>query len=211
MEKESIVIGFAGGIGGGKSTLAARIEKAFGDDATIIYMDHFRKYQPESIAEGMLIIPNAPDEFNIDLMVRCVSELKSGKDSPFPIYGFSSFSDEDRPWVTIKTKPIIILNGELLFAIPEIRDLIDIKVYVDIDADVRIMRRIHTQVAQNKLSLDDFIEQYITDDKPAHDTYVEPSKKYADIIIPEGAYNSIAREMLVCMLRERLRAYKTSD
>ena len=208
MAKQSIVIGLSCGIGSGKSTLAAKIAKEFESESTIIYMDHFRKVQPETLEESIINIPNAPEEFNIDLMVRCVSELKSGIDSPFPLYGFSNFEAEKRPWVTIKTEPLIILDGELLFAIPEIRNLIDIKVYVDIDADIRIMRRIIDHIQQNKYSLDNLIEQYVTDDKPMHDEYVEPSKKYADIIIPEGAYNSVAQEMLICLLRERLRAYK---
>ena len=207
MGKQSIVVGLGGGIGSGKSTLAAKLANEFGDDATVIYMDHFRKDQPESFEDMMVNIPNAPEEFSLDLMIRCVTELKSGIDSPFPVYGFSGYDAEKRPWVTIKTKPLIILDGELLFAVPEIRDLIDIKVFVDIDADIRILRRVHDQQLEQKYSLESLIEQYVTDDKLMHDTYVEPSKKYADIIIPEGGLNDVAYEMLECLLRERLRRY----
>ena len=203
MSKKSVVIGFCGGLGSGKSTLANKIKDEFKDKATVVYMDTFCKYQPEG-KDVEAFSPNEPDEFNVDLMVRCVSDLKAGNDTFFPVYGFSSLRSDERPWVDVKSTPIIILDGELLFAIPEIRDLIDIKIFVDTDADIRIMRRIRTQAEADLSQIGQLVESYLTEDKPTHDLYIEPYKGYADIIIPQGGDNRVAVEMLCSLLRERI-------
>ena len=201
----NIVIGICGGSGSGKSTLARKLKEEFGDQASIVSMDSFYKYQPDTTYEERTKTNyDHPDAFDADIMIECVKELKAGQDTKIPIYDFTIHNRSDQPWETVKATPIIILDGILLFAFPELVALMDIKIFVDTDADVRILRRVHRDVIRRGRSVESVIDQYLNTVKPMHEAYVEPYKKLADIIIPEGAHNSIAREMVISIIRERL-------
>lgn len=201
----SIVIGICGGSGSGKSTLARKIKEEFGGRASIVSMDSFYKYQPDTTYEERTKTNyDHPDAFDADIMIECVKELKSGKDTKIPVYDFTIHNRSSQPWETVKATPVIILDGILLFAFPQLVELMDIKVFVDTDADVRILRRVHRDVIKRGRSVESVIDQYLNTVKPMHEAYVEPYKKLADVIIPEGAHNSVAREMVISLLRERL-------
>ena len=201
----NVVIGICGGSGSGKSTLAHKIKDAFGDKASIVSMDSFYRYQPDTTYEERTKTNyDHPDAFDADIMIRCVKDLKAGRDTKIPIYDFTIHNRSSKPWETVKATPVIILDGILLFAFPQLVELMDIKVFVDTDADVRILRRVHRDVLRRGRSVESVIEQYLTTVKPMHEAYVEPYKKLADVIIPEGAHNSVAREMVISIIKERL-------
>ena len=202
---DNIVIGICGGSGSGKSTLARKIKEEFGSRASIVSMDSFYKYQPNTTYEERTKTNyDHPDAFDTDIMIKCVKELKSGKDTKIPVYDFTIHNRSSQPWETVKATPVIILDGILLFAFPQLVELMDIKVFVDTDADVRILRRVHRDVIKRGRSVESVIDQYLNTVKPMHEAYVEPYKKLADVIIPEGAHNSVAREMVISLIKERL-------
>ena len=201
----NIVIGICGGSGSGKSTLARKIKEEFGDRASIVSMDSFYKYQPNTpYEERTKTNYDHPDAFDVDIMIECVKELKAGRDTKIPGYDFTIHNRSSQPWETVKATPVIILDGILLFAFPQLVELMDIKVFVDTDADVRILRRVHRDVIKRGRSVESVIDQYLNTVKPMHEAYVEPYKKLADVIIPEGAHNSVAREMVISLIKERL-------
>ena len=201
----NIVIGICGGSGSGKSTLARKIKEEFGDRASIVSMDSFYKYQPDTTYEERTKTNyDHPDAFDADIMIECVKELKAGRDTKIPVYDFTIHNRSSQPWETVKATPVIILDGILLFAFPQLVELMDIKVFVDTDADVRILRRVHRDVIRRGRSVESVIDQYLNTVKPMHEAYVEPYKKLADVIIPEGAHNSVAREMVISLIKERL-------
>ena len=201
----NIVIGICGGSGSGKSTLARKIKDEFGDRASIVSMDSFYKFQPDTTYEERTKTNyDHPDAFDTDIMIECVKELKDGKDTKIPVYDFTIHNRSSQPWETVKATPVIILDGILLFAFPQLVELMDIKVFVDTDADVRILRRVHRDVIKRGRSVESVIDQYLNTVKPMHEAYVEPYKKLADVIIPEGAHNSVAREMVISLIKERL-------
>lgn len=201
----NIVIGICGGSGSGKSTLARKIKDEFGDRASIVSMDSFYKYQPNTTYEERTKTNyDHPDAFDADIMIECVRELKAGQDTKIPVYDFTIHNRSSQPWETVKATPVIILDGILLFAFPQLVELMDIKIFVDTDADVRILRRVHRDVIRRGRSVESVIDQYLNTVKPMHEAYVEPYKKLADVIIPEGAHNSVAREMVISIIKERL-------
>lgn len=202
---DNIVIGICGGSGSGKSTLARKVKEEFGDMASIVSMDSFYKFQPNTTYEERTKTNyDHPNAFDADIMIECVKELKSGKDTKIPVYDFTIHNRSSQPWETVKATPVIILDGILLFAFPQLVELMDIKVFVDTDADVRILRRVHRDVIKRGRSVESVIDQYLNTVKPMHEAYVEPYKKLADVIIPEGAHNSVAREMVISLIKERL-------
>jgi len=201
----NIVIGICGGSGSGKSTLARKIKEEFGDRASIVSMDSFYKYQPNTTYEERTKTNyDHPDAFDTDIMIECVKELKAGHDTKIPVYDFTIHNRSSQPWETVKATPVIILDGILLFAFPQLVELMDIKVFVDTDADVRILRRVHRDVIRRGRSVESVIDQYLNTVKPMHEAYVEPYKKLADVMIPEGAHNSVARDMVISLIKERL-------
>ena len=200
-----IVIGFCGGSGSGKSTLARKVKEEFGDQATIVCMDSFYKAQPNTTYEERCKTNyDHPDAFDADIMLQCVKDLKEGRDTKVPVYDFAIHNRSDQPWEDVKSTPIIVLDGILLFAFPQLVELMDVKVFVDTDADVRILRRLHRDVRKRGRSVESVMEQYLGTVKPMHETYVEPYKRLADIIVPEGGYNTVACDIIVDALEKRL-------
>ena len=199
---EVTVIGVAGGTGSGKSTLVKRLQEAFRDDdvATLCH-DYYYKGNPElSYEERTKLNYDHPQAFDTDMMVEHIRALKNNVPIERPVY---SFVEHNRTEETVPVKPskVIIIDGILIFENKELRDLMDIKVYVDTDADIRLARRILRDVRDRGRSMESVITQYTTTVKPMHEEFVEPSKRYADVIIPEGGFNSVAVAMLIQNIR----------
>ena len=196
------VIGVAGGTGSGKSTLVKRLQEAFeGDDVATICHDYYYKAHPElTYEERTKLNYDHPQAFDTEMMVEHIRALKNNVPIEHPVY---SFVDHDRKKETVLVKPskVLIVDGILIFENKQLRDLMDIKVFVDTDADIRLARRILRDVKDRGRSMESVIGQYTNTVKPMHEEFVEPSKKYADVIIPEGGFNSVAVAMLIQNIR----------
>ena len=191
-----IVIGIAGGTGSGKTTMIKRIKKEFNNEITILSHDfYYKKYSHLPFEERTKLNYDHPDAFETDLMVEHIKELKNGFAIERPVYDFV-LNDRKEETVRVEPAKVVIVEGILIFENKELLDLFDIKVFIDTDADVRIIRRILRDVRERGRSLESVINQYLTTVKLMHEEFVEPSKKNADIIIPEGGYNIVALQML---------------
>lgn len=191
-----IVIGIAGGTGSGKSTMIEKIKEEFGEDVTILSHDYYYKHvEGLTYDERVKLNYDHPNAFDTDLMIEQIKALKGWKDVECPIYDFTIYNRTDNT-MTIKPSKVVIVEGILIFENKELLDLLDIKVFVDTDADVRILRRILRDVSQRGRTLESVVNQYLTTVKLMHEQFVEPSKKNADIIIPEGGFNQVALRML---------------
>ena len=191
-----LVIGIAGGSGSGKTTLLKRIIETFGPSITVLSHDNYYKRHDEmTYEERSQLNYDEPDALETDLMVRQLDALRRGEEIHCPVYDFTVHNRSDET-VLIKPERVIIVEGILIFENQQLRDLMDIKIFVDTDADIRICRRIKRDVNKRGRSLESVITQYQQTVKPMHEKYVEPSKKYADIVVPEGGKNKVAREMI---------------
>lgn len=194
--KDVIVIGIAGGTGSGKSTLINRIKEEFSDSITMLSHDfYYKQHNQIPFEERKKLNYDHPDAFDTDLMIEHVKALTEYKPIERPVYDFTIHNRIDET-VTVNPAKVIVVEGILIFENKELRDMCDIKVFIDTDADVRIIRRIVRDVEERGRTLESIVSQYLTTVKPMHEQFVEPSKKYADIIIPEGGYNRVALEML---------------
>lgn len=199
-----LMVGIAGGTGSGKTTLARKIRERFGDDVAYIRHDNFYKAHDElSYEKRCLLNYDHPDAFDTNLMIKKLKILKAGKRAICPIYDYT-VHNRSAETELIEPKKVIIVEGILIFENKQLRDLLDIKLYVDTDADIRIIRRIKRDVEKRARSLTSVIDQYLSTVKPMHEQFVEPSKKYADIIIPEGGYNVVALEMINELIQKKL-------
>ncbi len=196
------VIGVAGGTGSGKSTLVKRLQEAFKEeDVATICHDYYYKAHPElTYEERTKLNYDHPQSFDTDMMVEHIKALKNNVPIERPVYSFVEHNRTDEK-VLVKPSQVIIVDGILIFENKELRDLMDIKVYVDTDADIRLARRILRDVRERGRSMESVITQYTSTVKPMHEEFVEPSKKYADVIIPEGGFNSVAVSMLIHNIR----------
>lgn len=204
--QRTMVIGIAGGTGSGKSTLADRLKEAFEGEMVSLSHDYYYKSNDHlAYEERTKLNYDHPDAFDTELLIEHVKQLKEGKAIEHPVYSFVEHTRMDE---TVKVEParVILVDGILIFENKELCDLMDIKVFVDTDADVRIIRRLLRDVQERGRSLDSVISQYLNTVKPMHEEFVEPSKKRADIIIPEGGFNSVALDMLL----ERVRSFIAS-
>lgn len=192
-----LMIGIAGGTGSGKSTLTQRIKSAFGEDVTVLMHDNYYKAHDDmTYDERTRLNYDHPNAFDTDLMIEHVKRLRNGEDIICPVYDFSAHN-RSKETITIHPNKVMIIEGILIFECKELTDLLDIKIFVDTDADVRILRRILRDVEERGRSLNSVINQYLTTVKPMHEQFVEPSKKFADIIVPEGGQNRVALEMIM--------------
>lgn len=191
-----LIIGIAGGSGSGKSTITEILKKKFGGDVAVIRHDDYYKAQHDKpFEERVKVNYDAPDAFDTDLMAEHLRLLRLGFPIDCPVYDYSIHDRSDQI-IRIEPARVLIIDGILVLAEPKLRSFMDIKIFVDTDADIRILRRIRRDVNERGRSLDSVIDQYLSTVKPMHEMYVEPSKKYADIIIPEGGYNLVALEMI---------------
>ena len=201
MNIDPIIIGIAGGTGSGKSTLADNIKKEFAHNITMISHDCYYKAHPElPFEERTKLNYDHPDSIETSLLTEHLKELKKGNSIERPEYSFINHQREDKT-VTVVPKKVIIVDGILIFENKELRDLMDIKIFVDTDADIRFIRRLLRDVQERGRTLDSVVTQYCTTVKPMHEQFVEPSKKYADIIVPEGGYNTVALNMIIEKIR----------
>ena len=194
----TVIIGIAGGSGSGKTTLTNRLWKQFGpDEVSVLNHDSYYKRHDElPYEERCKLNYDHPDSFDTPLLVEHLKALRAGQPVKVPIYDYSIHNRTDRT-VTVYPAPVIIVEGILIFASPELCEQMDMKVYVDTDADVRILRRIMRDVKQRGRTLDSVVEQYLTTVKPMHEQFVEPIKRKADLIVPEGGRNPVALQLLI--------------
>lgn len=193
---EVIVIGVAGGTGSGKSTMINRIKKEFNEQITILSHDfYYRDHSNLSFEERAALNYDHPNSFETDLMIQHIHQLKRGEAVYRPVYDFTI---HNRTSETVRVEPakVIIVEGILIFENRELLETFDIKIFIETDADVRIIRRILRDVRERGRSLESVISQYMTTVKLMHEQFVEPSKKYADVIVPEGGYNTVALQMI---------------
>ncbi|MBQ4473037.1 MAG: uridine kinase [Lachnospiraceae bacterium] len=201
---KTLIIGIAGGSGSGKSTITEMIRSKFEGDVTVIRHDDYYKAQHEkTIEERAKQNYDAPEAFDTDLMAEHIHLLRQGFSIDCPVYDYTIHDRSDQVR-RIEPARVMIIDGILILAEPKLRALMDIKIYVDTDADLRILRRIRRDVRDRGRSLESVIEQYVSTVKPMHEMYVEPSKRYADIIIPEGGHNMVAMEMIMNRVRSHL-------
>lgn len=202
INKKPLVIGIAGGTGSGKSTVAkAILESVPEKNVTIIEQDCYYKDQSHLPAEERVNVNyDHPLAFDTELMIEHIEKLLEGQAIEKPQYDFT-VHNRKKQTIRVETKEIILLEGILILDSPRLRELMDIKIFVDTDADVRIIRRIVRDMKDRGRSLESVISQYLNVVKPAHNEFCEPTKRYADIIIPEGGYNKVAVDIMVTKLK----------
>ena len=202
--EDILVLGIAGGTGSGKTTLMQRLVERFGSDVTVLSHDNYYHRRDDMPFEQRCKVNyDEPAALETDLMARHLNALRHGQAIDCPVYDFSQHNRSDET-VHIEPKPVIIVEGILIFENKQLRDLMDIKIFVDTDADVRLCRRIRRDVRERGRTLESVIEQYQTTVKPMHEKYVEPSKRYAHIVVPEGGRNAVALEMIEGRIRRHL-------
>lgn len=190
-----LIIGIAGGTGSGKTTLTNSLLEKFDGQVGVIYHDNYYKRNDHLTYEQRCLLNyDAPEAFDNDLLVTHLKALIGGQTIETPVYDFADHNRSDETLI-VEPQAIIILEGILIFAEPEIRDLCDIKLFVDTDADVRILRRLRRDVIERGRTIESVEAQYLTTVKPMHELHVEPSKRHVDMIIPEGV-NVVALDML---------------
>ena len=201
---EIMIIGIAGGTGSGKTTITETLVQRFGGNVSVVHHDNYYKaHHDMPYEERCLLNYDHPDAFDTDRMVSDLKKLKAGKPIECPVYDYTIHDRSDRTELVEPTR-VIIVEGILIYADPRLCEQIDIKIFVDTDADVRILRRILRDVEERGRSLESVINQYLTTVKPMHEQFVEPSKRRADVIIPEGGQNQAALEMVVQRVRAHL-------
>ncbi len=202
---DTLIIGVAGGSGSGKSTLTRMLKETFGDAVTLMNHDDYYKAQDDvPFEERCKRNYDHPDAFDTDLLTEHLKALKAGHEIECPVYDYTVHNRSDRTRV-VRPAPVILVDGILILENAALRELFDIKIFVDTDADVRVLRRIVRDTKERGRSLDSVITQYLTTVKPMHEAFVEPSKKYADIIVPAGGRNPVVLEMIEKRLRDHLR------
>ncbi len=203
---DTIVIGIAGGSGSGKTTLADTLVSYFGEnEVSILRHDNYYKRNDDlTYEERAKLNYDHPDAFDTELLCEHIRQLKAGRPIDMPVYDYSVHNRSEKT-IRIQPNPVIILEGILILAEPRLVELMDFKIFVDTDADERILRRIIRDVNDRGRSLDSVIRQYRETVKPMHDQFVEPSKRKANIIIPEGGRNEAAMQVIVELIRSRLR------
>lgn len=199
-----LVIGIAGGTGSGKTTLMKNLVKEFGDVITVLSHDNYYKRHDEmSYEERCKLNYDEPDAFDTSLMAYHLDCLRHGESIDCPVYDYTVHNRSNET-VRITPSKVIIVEGILIFENKQLRDLMDIKLFVDTDADIRLCRRIKRDVNKRGRSLESVITQYQTTVKPMHEMYVEPSKKYANLVVLEGGKNIVALNMIIGHIRRHL-------
>lgn len=200
----TILIGIAGGTGSGKTTLTKHLKDHFGDDVTVIGHDSYYKRQ-----DGMPFEERCrqnydhPEAFDTDLLVEHLRQLKAGRPIRCPVYSYVEHNRTDKT-VEIRPAKVILVEGILIFQNPTLREMLDIKIFVETDADVRILRRALRDVEERGRTLPSVVTQYLTTVKPMHEQFVEPSRKYADIVVLEGGHNLVALDMIMQRIQSHI-------
>ena len=204
MKNNILVIGIAGGTGSGKTTLMNNLIAEFSDVVTILSHDNYYKRHDELTYEQRCLLNyDEPDALETDLMARHLEHLRRGEAIDCPVYDFTLHNRSDQT-IRIVPQKVIIVEGILIFENEQLRNLMDIRIFVDTDADVRLCRRIKRDVNKRGRTLESVLNQYLQTVKPMHERYVEPSKKYADLVVPEGGKNLVALDMIEGRIRRHL-------
>jgi len=200
-----LIIGIAGGSGSGKSTVARNVADALATlSVAFIDMDaYYRNFIELTLEQRRLLNWDHPDAFDFDLLTSHLESLARRDTIDKPVYDFVTHLRCDET-IPVKPSDVIVIDGILLFVDERVRDLCDIKVFVDADADVRLIRRLQRDMSARGRPLDEIIDQYLHTVQPMHLQFVEPSKRYADVIVPRGGHNAIAIEMIAAKIRQRL-------
>ena len=210
MEK-ILVIGIAGGTGSGKTTLMKNLIARFGDVVTVLSHDNYYKRHDDLTYEQRCELNyDEPAALETDLMARHLDLLRQGESIECPVYDFTVHNRSNET-ITIVPRKVIIVEGILIFADEALRDLMDIKIFVDTDADVRLCRRIKRDVNKRGRTLESVLTQYQTTVKPMHEKYVEPSKKYANLVVPEGGKNFVALDMIMDRIQRHLNEQEAAE
>lgn len=202
---QPLVIGIAGGTGSGKTTVASVILKRVGAEH-IAFLPHdayYRDLKNLSLAERARINYDHPDSLETDLLVNHINQLKRWEPAELPVYDFTTHSRTSRT-VHIEARQVVLVEGILIFYEQALRELFDIKIYVDTDADIRFIRRLQRDIIERGRTTESVINQYLNTVRPMHLEFVEPSKRYADVIIPEGGLNTVAMDMVTARLEALL-------
>lgn len=202
--EQVLIIGIAGGSGSGKTTLAKNICSFFKDRISILrYDDYYKSQDHLSMEERIKTNYDHPDAFDTDLLISHIAELRAGRDILSPTYDYSHHT-RSADVRCVKASKVVLLEGILILENAALRECLDMKIFVDTDADVRILRRILRDVKERGRSLDSVINQYLNTVKPMHEAFVEPSKRYADVIVPIGGENSVACGMIIDRIEKHL-------
>lgn len=198
----AFIIGVAGGTGSGKTTVSRRIWEAVGRER-IAYIQHDNYYKDQSHLtpeQRALTNYDHPDSLETSLLVEHLKELRAGRPVDIPIYDFAI---HNRSKQTLRVEParVILVEGILIFVEPALREMMDMRIFVDTDADIRFIRRLRRDMVERGRTLDSVVKQYLSTVRPMHMEFVEPSKRYADIIVPQGGDNRVAMEMIVSRIR----------
>ena len=199
-----LVIGIAGGSGSGKTTLMKRLVERFGNNVSVLSHDNYYKRHDElSFEERAVLNYDEPGALDTSLMVYQLDQLRHGVAIDCPVYDFVQHNRSDET-IHVEPEKVIIVEGIMIFVDPDLRSLMDIKIFVDTDADIRLCRRIKRDVNKRGRSLESVITQYKQTVKPMHEMYVEPSNKFADLVVPEGGKNQVALDMIEGRIQRHL-------
>lgn len=199
-----LVIGIAGGSGSGKTTLMKRLVERFGSNVSVLSHDNYYKRHDElSFEERAALNYDEPEALDTSLLVYQLDQLRHGRAIDCPVYDFA-LHNRSNETIHIEPQKVIIVEGIMIFVDSDLRNLMDIRIFVDTDADVRLCRRIKRDVNKRGRSLDSVLTQYQQTVKPMHEKHVEPSKKYADIVVPEGGKNQVALDMIEGCIQRHL-------
>jgi uridine kinase len=206
-----MIIGIAGGSGSGKSTVARRVAESI-EAASVAFLDmdgYYRNFAHLPMEERRKVNWDHPEAFDWELLVTQLQALRNGQSVRKPVYDFVTHTRSDKT-VDIPAADVIVIDGILLFADARVRDLCDVKVFVDADADIRLLRRIRRDIGQRGRPLEEILQQYQSTVRPMHLEFVEPTKRYADVIVPRGGHNIVAIEMIVAKIQRRLAQASTT-
>ena len=205
MTNRPLMIGIAGGTGSGKTTIARRVAAALADSSVaFVEMDsYYRSHLGLTMRELHHLNWDHPDAFDLDLFVAQLDAMSRGEPIEKPVYDYTIHA-RSAETVRITTVDVVVVDGILLFTEERVRQRLDVKVFVDADADIRLVRRIKRDMATRGRPLEEILEQYVNTVRPMHIQFVEPSKRWADVIVPRGGHNTVAIEMLLAKIRQRL-------
>lgn len=201
---DTLILGVAGGSGSGKTTLVRALMERFGEDITVISHDNYYKAHNDlTYDERALLNYDHPDAFETDLLIEHLRLLRQGRTIHCPVYDFTQHNRSEDV-LEIEPKKVIVIEGILIFADPTLRNEMDVRIFVDADSDVRLCRRIRRDVRKRGRTLESVIDQYLATVKPMHEQFVEPSKKFANVIVPEGGKNFVALEMIMHRIQKHI-------